>query len=80
MMVMLSLVSQRISNLNSLTNKLFLYFVVSSTVTSETSPINGTIKTELKSETFDDTNSPLDQLLNSTQSQLFLFQVRFIIK
>ncbi|CAO1411504.1 unnamed protein product [Diamesa serratosioi] len=44
----------------------------------KTSPINRVIKTEpgeLKSETFDDTNSPLDQLLNSTQSQLFLFQL-----
>ncbi|CAO1407520.1 unnamed protein product [Diamesa tonsa] len=49
-------------------------------LSSETSPISRIIKTEpgleVKSETFDDaTNSPLDQLLNSTQSQLFLFQL-----
>lgn len=52
---------------------------MSSTVASETSPVNGIIKTEpgvVKTETFDDsTTSPLDQLLNSTQSQLFLFQL-----
>lgn len=49
-------------------------------MSSETSPVSRNIKaepgTEVKSETFDDaTSSPLDQLLNSTQSQLFLFQL-----